>query len=350
MRQESDNDIVVIVDSHHHFIDTRAGNHDLVKSVAGEVVYLAEDYERDVKDRLKEELGVELVASIHVECMPNNGAEEVRWVEECSKSKTVKAIVGSVNLASPDVEMELQTLVSSGKMVKGVRWILDCVGPYQPGTATHVATTRHDGIDYLRGGKNQQQQQQVMDCFENGYKLLETYQLSFDLQCAPAQLLMASQLASRYPNIPVVIDHLGKPRTVIRSEQPQLVLDEEEISVWRKAMKAMAALPHVYVKLSMLGYIVPGWIQSKQRESVIKDLVLETIHMFGPQRCMFALNWYLDGAISDSDGLSSVGPDAIAMYEKLKHWLLSSSSRKYTPQDLHWIFAKTAQTFYRIPP
>ena len=108
-------------------------------------------------------------------------------------------------------------------------------------------------------------------------------------------------------------------------------------------MTLLAALPNTYVKLSMLGYIVPDWITEERREQVIRDLVLETVEMFGPKRCMFALNWYLGASVSDNDGLGSIGPNPIELTDYMSNWLANSSD-----EDREWIFSKTAETVYKF--
>lgn len=108
-------------------------------------------------------------------------------------------------------------------------------------------------------------------------------------------------------------------------------------------MALLAALPNTYVKLSMLGYIVPDWITEERWEQVIRDLVLETIEMFGPKRCMFALNWYLGASISDNDGLGSIGPNPVELTDYMSNWLAN-----YSDEDREWIFSKTAETVYKF--
>ena len=47
--------------------------------------------------------------------MPDDGAEEAAWVQKFvteAKASTVKAIVGSVDLASPDAEKQIIALPS----------------------------------------------------------------------------------------------------------------------------------------------------------------------------------------------------------------------------------------------
>ena len=73
-------------------------------------------------------------------------------------------------------------------------------------------------------------------------------------------------------------------------------------------MKQLAALPLVYCKISMLGYGVPGWHSDGVKHKFVQQLVLEVIQMFGAQRCMFASNYHINAAVSDSDGLLHGGP------------------------------------------
>lgn len=331
-----------VVDPHHHFIDTINNSfQSFLKSLAGDVAYLSDQYVSDVIEPLKK-VGVAVSGTVHVEAMPDDGASEVMWVNNMSDAKYVKAYVASCDLTLDNVEEELEKVVNAapGK-VRGIRWILDCVGKFEGGkTATHSATLRHDGIDYLKSAN-----------FERGISKLEKYNLSFDLQCAPIQLVeSAANLFGKYPNVKVCIDHLGKPRRLLGGDlledggvNPNDKLDEVELETWRKGMKAMSALPNVYVKLSMMGYAIPGWIRTAERQALLKSLVLETIDMFGVNRCMVAWNWHVNGAVSDGDGASNVGPDAIQLLEKFM-WFFEG----FGEEEKARLFAGTAKEFYRL--
>ncbi|KAL7516138.1 hypothetical protein ACHAWX_001187 [Stephanocyclus meneghinianus] len=335
-----------VVDPHHHFIDTINNPfQSFLKSIAGEVSYLPEQYIQDVIEPLSK-IGVKVAGTVHVEAMPDCGANEVSWVEtlmsSTEQSSFVKAYVASCDLTLDNVEEELKKVIRAApSKVRGIRWILDCVGKYQQGkTATHPATLRHDGMDYLKSPK-----------FERGLALLEKYDLSFDLQCAPIQLVVsAATLFAKYPSLKVCIDHLGKPRRLLGDDlQDDGVInlntkpDELELGIWRKGMKAMAALPNVYVKISMLGYAIPGWIRTQERQALLKSLVLETIEMFGVNRCMVAWNWHVNGAVSDGDGASEVGPDAIDLLNMFMYFF-----EGFTEKDQAQLFAGTAKDFYRL--
>ena len=186
-----------VVDPHHHFIDTaKTSFQTFIRSAAGgDIACLPEDYTRDVIDPLSK-IGVQFYGSVHVEAMPDSGCKEVEWVEQMAaagRCTYVKGFVASCDLTQDNVEDELKELAkTSPNKLRGIRWILDCVGKFEGGrTATHVATTRHDGVDYLKSPK-----------FEHGLSLLDKLNLSFDLQCAPIQLVeSAAALFARYPNL-----------------------------------------------------------------------------------------------------------------------------------------------------
>jgi predicted TIM-barrel fold metal-dependent hydrolase len=334
-----------VVDPHHHFIDTINNTfQSFLKSIAGDVSYLPQQYTQDVIEPLKK-IGVSVSGTVHVEAMPDCGASEVSWVEKMSsegRCTYVKAYVASCDLTLDNVDEELERVISAapGK-VRGIRWILDCVGKFQQGnTATHPATLRHDGIDYLKSQN-----------FERALAHLEKYNLSFDLQCAPVQLVeSASSLFAKFPSLKVCIDHLGKPRRLLGNDlqadgsvNMNSEPDAAELAMWRKGMKAMSALPNVYVKLSMMGYCIPGWIRTPERQALLKSLVLETIEMFGINRCMVAWNWHVTGAVSDGDGASEVGPDAVELLE-----YFMSFFEDFTEEDRAQLFAGTAKEFYGL--
>ncbi|HEX5091811.1 MAG TPA: amidohydrolase family protein, partial [Burkholderiales bacterium] len=65
---------------------------------------------------------------------------------------------------------------------------------------------------------------------------------------------------------------------------------EAGLDMWRRGMRALAASPHCYCKLSCLLLRDGPWEYESNRR-----VVLETIEMFGVERCMFASNFPVDG-------------------------------------------------------
>lgn len=331
------------MDAHHHFLDT--ANNDFqgfLGSLVPNESYLPSDYAKDVVAPLKD-AGIAIVGSVHVECMPDDGPAEATWVQSMAADSTIQTIVASTDLTKESVNDDLNKLKETSPQVHGIRWILDCVGPFRKGQdATHVATLRHNGIDYLRGRDGE-----AMPDFERGFAALAQHGLSFDLQCAPVQLPAAARLCGRHPAVKVCINHLGKPRMLLGPDGPSnndmVDMDNDELTVWRAGMKAMAEQPQVYVKLSMLGYAIPGWIRTPERVALMKGLCREVVELFGTGRCMIALNWWKDGACSDADGLSDVGPGPVEFVQ-----YMSDFFDDYSEKDRNRLFVGTAREFYKF--
>ena len=251
-----------IIDSHHHYI--KSAN------------YLPTEYNAHAGD-----LNIE--ATVHIEACGNNGdpVAEVQWLESLVGQGGCKplSIVALCDLAAPDAADRLKALVAASPRVKGVRWVLDYDGDDSP--ATHGFVKSNGLPDFLRDPAHAPR-------FEAGYALLAEHGLSFDLQCAPAQLDAAAALCARHPGVPVVLDHLGKPRALQGDGGAH---DDAELATWRAGMAALAALPHAHVKLGMLAFAVPGWVGEPAKDAYLRELVLETIGLFGARRCMFNANW-----------------------------------------------------------
>ena len=68
---------------------------------------------------------------------------------------------------------------------------------------------------------------------------------SFDMQLNPHQYKKGAAIAQKYPQIPVIVNHLGTP--TLKD------LEEDDGAVFWEGMEALAAAgPHVYLKISML--------------------------------------------------------------------------------------------------
>ena len=161
------------------------------------------------------------------------------------------------------------------------------------------------------------------------------------MQRAPAQLPAAAALLARHPDIPVVLDHAGKVRKLDGGSA-----DAEKIAAWRAGVTQLAKLPHVRVKLSMLGFLVPGWTDDAAKEAIVIDLVKELLELFGPSRCMFASNWHGSGASSNADYCDECQPTMTELYEKFQGWCDGPLGLDAEAQAM--VFAGTAEAFYRI--
>ncbi len=109
--------------------------------------------------------------------------------------------------------------------------------------------------------------------WQAGFARLGQHDLSFDLQCYPGQMPALVPLFERHPGVPVIVNHLGMP----------VMSDPDGLGDWRRGMTALAALPQVSVKLSGLGFVWRDWTFQR-----VRPLLLETIALFGTERCLFA--------------------------------------------------------------
>ena len=315
-----------IVDCHHHFfLPSRNAFQGFLKGL-GAPDYTPEQYAADCGS-------LPVSKTVHVEALPDDGLQEAAWVESLGDRHKVGAIVAKADLSSPDAAAVLDRLAAAAPRLRGIRYILDYDGPFGEDNATHVEVSRH-GVDYLRDAVG-------APAFARGFALLADRGLSFDLQCCPAQLPAAAALCAAHPRVAVALDHLGKPRHLTGDA----AADAAELARWRAGMRLLSAQPQVCVKLSMLGFAVPGWTEDETKGALAKALVKETIDLFGPDRCMFASNWHINGAVSNSDGADACDVAMPALYATFQAWVddfgLSADAQRA-------LFAGTAARFYRL--
>ncbi len=184
---------------------------------------------------------------------------ETEWLEGLAAADGLPTgIVAFAALDDPAVEALLAAHADHGR-VRGIRhivnWHADPRRTYSPRDVT-------GDPDWARG-----------------FALLAKYGLSFDLQAYPGQFPALATLLARHPDTPVIVNHLGMP----------VVDDADGRAAWRTGMAALAALPQVAVKLSGFGFVQRRWTTDDAR-----PWVLETIDLFGPDRCLVASDFPTD--------------------------------------------------------
>ena len=240
--------------------------------------YTATDYLADMKQL---PATLELVSSVHVETVVGqmeggvviDAVEETRFVDaQMDPTGHPCGIVAYVHLGR-DTEQAGRLLRQhadvAGDRLRGVRMILN-----HHATNPDLTWPQVEHGDFLRGER-----------FKEGMALLGEHGLSFDLQCNPHQYVDAAATFGEYPQTPVILDHLGSFH------------DGEDAAyegMWRDGMRALASLPHVFVKLSMLFFCAQGYHTDAAKEEHVRGLVLEVIDLFGAHRCMFASNYPVD--------------------------------------------------------
>jgi len=254
--------------------------------------YLIDDYLRDFD-------GLRLVGSIHIENGAADPLWETMWVDTVRSSRGLpSALVAKVDLLASDARAKLAQQASF-EAVHGVRDILNW---HPDPTFTH-----RDRNDLMTDAH-----------WLDGFCALAEYGLSFDLQVYPQQLPDAAKLAADHPDIRIILDHAGMP----------IGRDPDSVGEWRKGMTELARRPNVVTKISGLGLNDHAWTIAS-----VRPFVLETINIFGPQRCMFGSNFPVDGLYSS----------LVKLYVAFDELTLDLNE-----SDRRSLFAETARRTYRL--
>lgn len=218
--------------------------------------------------------------------------EENRWVLGLAGHHPFLAgVVGWVDLASEACERQLLEFKDHPKFV-GVR---------------HITQDEPDD-DFI-----------VRDDVLRGLKVLERHGVPFDLLFFVKHLRHVPALARYLPDLPMVIDHLAKPR-----------IKEHRTDDWLPHFRAAAAFPNVSCKLS--GMIT----EADWRAWTVNDLkpyVRAALELFGPGRLMFGSDWPVC--------------ELAGSYERVYHALVEALG-PLGESERDAIFGGTAARFYRL--
>jgi L-fuconolactonase len=243
----------------------------------------------DLAPRLRS-VGVERTVFVQTQ----HNLEENRWVLGLAdRHNFIAGVVGWVDLASEQCEEQLLEFKAHPKFV-GVR---------------HVTQDEPDDDFIVRAD---------VLC---GLKVLEKHGVPFDLLFYVKHLRHVPALARHLPALPMVIDHLAKPR-----------IRERRTDDWLPHFRAAAAFPNVYCKLS--GLIT----EADWRHWTAEDLnpyVQAALGFFGPQRCMFGSDWPVC--------------ELAGSYEQVYNALLEALG-PVSEAERTMIFGDTARRFYGLAP
>jgi L-fuconolactonase len=275
------------IDAHQHFWQLRQP-FDYGWLDAPQHAPIRRDYLPEQLEPLLRETGVDYTVFVQTQ---HNVAEN-RWVLKLAERHSfIVGVVGWVDLASENCERELEEFLHQPKFV-GVR---------------HVTQDEPDD-DFI-----------VRPKVLRGLKVLEKHNVPFDLLFYVKHLKHATTLARELPELPMVIDHLAKPR-----------IKDGATDGWIDHFRAAARFPNMYCKLS--GMVTEADWRNWRPED-LKPYVLAALEAFGPQRCMFGSDWpvcELAGSYQQVHAalVECLGP-------------LSNSERER-------IFGGTAREFYRL--
>jgi L-fuconolactonase len=176
-------------------------------------------------------------------------AETGFLLQLAAENSFIKGVVGWADLRSANVEERLAHF-SQYPLLKGFR---------------HIVQGEPEKDFLLR------------EDFCRGIAALKPYGFTYDILVYPHQLPAAVAFAKKFPEHRLVLDHLAKPD-----------FETGELKGWEPHIRALAAMPNVYCKLS--GMVTEADLQHWQPEDFTPflDVALEA---FGPARLMFGSDW-----------------------------------------------------------
>jgi L-fuconolactonase len=134
--------------------------------------------------------------------------------------------------------------------------------------------------------------------FRMGFACLRKFDLIFDAWLYHPQLMELVNLARAFPDIPIVLDHIGGPLGI----GPYARSRDEVFQIWKSSISALSACENVSVKLGGLGMDICGFGWSEKAEppgspelaGTFAPYFLWCIETFGVKRCMFESNFPVD--------------------------------------------------------
>lgn len=280
-----DGALLPIIDPHHHFFDLGRNHHPwlsdhiLTNFRYGDYTtirrdFLPADYRRVASDHL-------VVGSVLMEGEwdPRDPVGEMRWTAEVAEEHGAPdAAIGQIWLDRDDVAT-VAGAYSEMPIVRSVR--------HKP---TAVSREAHHAGFAAPGSMRDPK-------WRDGYALLASAGLHFDLQTPWWHLDEAAELARDFPDTTIILNHAGLPSD--RSA--------EGLAAWQGALERLAKQSNVVAKISGIG--VPGrkWTLDLQA-----PVIAGMISAFGAERCAFASNFPVDGLCADFGTIFSVFKAATA--------------------------------------
>ncbi|MFF4253782.1 amidohydrolase family protein [Streptomyces sp. NPDC001663] len=195
--------------------------------------------------------GRRLHSTVAVQCMPDVPETE-DLLALAGREPLIGAVVGWADLTSPGI----------GDLLDGL-----LAGP----GGTYLRSLRH-----LVQGETDPEWLQRPDV-ERGLAAVQDRGLCYDVLVRSHQLDQAIRLAERFPDLPQVLNHAGKPAIAGR-----------ELADWERRLRRLAGHPQVICKVS--GLITEAdhstWTTADIRP--VWDVLLST---FGSDRLMFGSDW-----------------------------------------------------------
>lgn len=280
-----------IVDSHVHFYDSQRFKYPWLSTVPA----IARSYLPANFDRTRGDLCVDKIVFAEADIEDGRNIEEARFVVELAAADPrIQGIVACARLErGAAVAEELDALRELPK-VRGIRRLIQ---------------TQSDPEFCLRPE------------FLTAVRLLPRYDWPFDICVSHHQLLAATELVRRCPEVNFVLDHIGKPDIRNSLWEP-----------WQCRITALAQMPNVACKISGVATEADHGRWTREQ---LRPYIEHCIERFGFDRVMFGGDWpvlELAGTYRDWVGIVD--------------WIVAAAKE----DDQRRLFRDTAIRVYHLPP
>lgn len=203
-------------------------------------------------------------------------------------------------IGSPDPVTETEWLTEMNKSSPiPIRIVADCV---LGGTQAIAQLEGHARSELFVGIRDFQSEpmlarKEIDSTFESSLKWLSQHEKALDLDCEWMNMAEARKLAIRHPDLQIVLEHIGFPRT----------RTNEYFKDWRKAINHLAKAENITMKISGIAMTDPNFTKKS-----LKPWVETCIEAFGPKRCVIGSNWPLDRLRSSYDTIINLYRDYVS--------------------------------------
>ncbi len=209
--------------------------------------YLLSDYNRHCA-------GVQVEKMVFLQCEvdPFYYQQEAAWITSlAAQDPRIAGMVPWAPLEKGDaVRLELEALLAANPLTKGIRRIIQ----FEP------------DLDFC-----------LRPDFVRGVQLLADYGLSFDICISHIQLANTVKLVAQCPNVPFILDHIGKPD-----------IKGQVLEPWQTELRTLAAFPNVWCKMS--GLVTEADHQA-WTEADLQPYIDHVLTCFGFDRVIFGGDW-----------------------------------------------------------
>jgi L-fuconolactonase len=235
----------VIVDAHHHFWNLEREAMPWMTTAHG---VIRRTFEPADLEPLLERAGVSRTVLVQAAC---SDSDTDSMFEHAARHEWIGGVIAWIDLRSPGRALERLDELGQQPKLRGIRHLI------------------HDESDphWI-----------LQDRVLASLALLEERRLILELPCVyPRHLGDVPELATRFPDLTIVVDHLGKPP-----------LGSGEMGRWAEALRAAAGHGNVAAKVSGLNTALAAtdWDAGDLREAVEVALAV-----FGPSRLMCGSDW-----------------------------------------------------------